>query len=153
MMIPADVWCDPEDDPAIFYRKLSCMSKRHLNFNLQKFYQYETYCNILKFQLAACERPETNVRVIYNDTTGWHLSCCLKSIPIYREDYDREACSCKDDISNPQQFFHKLERDHLNRCKLCKRFDPEWEEGTGSKEVNTLNPGKRETETPFKQDK
>lgn len=142
-MVSVDVWCDPEDDPNIFYRKLSFMSKRHLNANLQKFYQYETYCNILKFHLAACERPETNVRVIYNDINGWHLSCCLKSIPIYHECYD--ACSCKEDIANPQQFFHKLERDLLYRCKLCKRFDPEWEESC--KEVEKVNP-----ETPPKRD-
>lgn len=117
----------PEEDPNIFYRKLSCMSERHLNINFYKFQQYSTYFNVLNFHLTACKKPETNVRVTYNDKNGWHLSCCLKSVPIYHEGL---VCSCREDIANPQKFFSKLEN---NRCKLCKL--PEWEDSS-SRETN-----------------
>lgn len=134
MWVPLDDWFElhPEDDPNTFYRKLICMSERHLNTNLKKFHRYETYFNVLKFHLMACRRPETNVRVTYNDENGWHLSCCLKSVPIYHEG---EICTCEKDITNPQQFFSKLESEH--RCKLCKL--PEWED----------SPPKRESETVY----
>lgn len=139
MFVPIDDWFElhPQDDPNIFYRKLSCMSKSNLNANLKKFHRYETYCNVLKFHSVACDRPETNVRVTYNDKNGWHLSCCLKSIP--REDFDRDVCSCEEDIAHPQRFFHKLERDQMHRCKLCKRFTPDSQE-----EVEMVNPSERE---------
>lgn len=136
-MISVDDWFQlhPEDDPNTFYRKLACMPERHLNENLKRFHRYETYCNVIKFHLTASKKPETNVRVTHNDKNGWHLSCCLKSVPIYQEG---EICSCEEDISNPQHFFSKLENEH--RCKLCKL--PEWKEEVSKREIETVKPEK-----------
>lgn len=115
----------PDDPPEIFYEKLTHES--HLEENVQRFEKYEQYCKLLKFFEAASKRPEMNIRLVYNDRYGWHISSCFKSVDV--EDANKEPCTCQEDIANPDIFFLNIQREvkKLLRCKVCKHFTVDWE--------------------------
>ena len=115
----------PDDKPEDFYYKIRLTPMESLESRLRNFERYEQYYHILRFSLEAKRRPGANVSVVFNDSSGWHLSCCLRSVPMLQ--VDDVDCTCAEDIRDPDNFFRKLESENQHRCKLCKLYAPVWE--------------------------
>ena len=115
----------PDDPPGIFYEKL--IHEKQLERDQQRFEKYQLYHKLLKFYQATLRRPEMNIRLVYNDRYGWHISSCFKSVEI--EEANKYPCTCQEDIANPDIFFLKVQREveKLLRCKVCKHFAIDWE--------------------------
>ena len=123
----------PDDAPKIFYEKMIRLSESRLRDEILKFEHYEYYARLLRFQEALLNQPDANIRIVYNDKNGIHLSSCDKSIckiilPDQAE--GKILCTCDEDLKDPTKFFWKMHRDMLFRCRLCKRYSPDWEDIT-----------------------
>lgn len=121
----------PDDEPNLFYEKLAYIPEERLSGEILRFENYTWYATLLKFHQAALRRSDVNVRLTYNNRYGWHISSCLRSLPDAKDVY-RDKCTCEQDISRPDTFFYVMQRDQIFRCKLCKRYVPDWEEIEGS---------------------
>lgn len=142
----------PDDEPDIFYRKLSILPETTIAKEVQRFEKYAWYAKLLKFQLAVLRRPQLNVRLVYNDRYGWHTSSCIRSLRDEQKYINLDKCTCEEDLSRPKKFFEKVEDEIIVRCKLCKRFIPEWEQVApmtdpeASEPPTTESPREREIE-------
>ena len=118
----------PEDTPQIFHQKMIRLSEARLREEILRFEGYEKFAKILRFHQALLKRPDVNIRVLYNDTNGFHLSSCDKCVSnTILPNEKKILCTCDDDFNNVENFFRKVLRDTFYRCKLCKRYTPDWE--------------------------
>lgn len=124
----------PDDEPAVFYQKLTCISEKKLEEELERFKRYARYTKLLKFQVYALRRPEMNVQLTYNNKYGWHSSSCIRSLADEEKYVKLDKCTCEADFDNPKDFFDRINHEIMFRCKLCKRHIPEWEEVAGIEE-------------------
>lgn len=127
---------NPDDRDEIFCKKLSVIPIHNLPAEISKFETYTKYLPLLKFHRATLRRPEMNVKLVYNDKYGWHISSCLKSI----SDTSEEKCTCEKDVLNPKKFLLEIETDFRlkqnwvkkfirngKRCKICKHYKVDFE--------------------------
>lgn len=116
----------PDDDPELFYKKLSYLSKDRVKGYVKQFKKYAKYWTLLRFQQEVLRRPTLNVSITYNKRYGWHISSCLRSLP--RENTGRNVCTCKKDFTQPFLYFYKVTREvkqpFKDRCTVCKGYDP-----------------------------
>lgn len=115
----------PDDEPELLYRKLTLMPEELIERDLIRFRELCARTQILGCHLYLKERPEHNVKLIYNKN-GWHLTCCDEShehfqpIPGERT----KVCTCPLFIQDPEYFSKKLAQQLYIRCGLCKREIP-----------------------------
>lgn len=118
----------PDDEPGTFYRKLLILPQSQVSKVVQKFEKYARYAKLLQFHLTVLQRPALHVRLTYNDRYGWHTSSCIRSLRYEERFIHLDRCTCEDDLANPKEFLDRVEKEILIRCKVCKRYIPEWEE-------------------------
>lgn len=129
------IYVCPDDDPETFFKKLHHLSENVMVQTIQRFEKYDRCAKLLKFHLAALQQPELNVRLVYNDKYGWHVSSCIRSLPEEGQIINLSECSCEADFDRPKAYFAKIKKyeELICRCKLCKRYIPVWEMDAGVK--------------------
>lgn len=135
----------PDDDPQTFYQKLSILPESSLAKQVQRFEKYARYAQLLKFHQVALRRSALNIRLAYNDRYGWHTSACLRSLRDEDKYVHLDKCTCEEDLSKPNDFFDRVEHEMTIRCKLCKRYIPEWEEVVPLQDVGVRRENERHT--------
>lgn len=123
----------PDDEPETFFKKLGYISESKLIEEVERFKKYDWYPKLLKFHLVTLQQPEWNIRLAYNDEYGWHATSCVRSLPEEKQMINLSKCTCEEDFNNPKDFFNKVKYEMVYRCKVCKRYIPEWEEDAGIK--------------------
>lgn len=123
----------PDDDDETFFKKLAYLPEGKVEHNVRRFEKYAKYMKLLKCHLAMMRRPDFNVRLVHNVKYGWHLSSCIRSLPDEEKYIARDKCTCEEDILKPEDFFYRVQKGIYFRCKLCKRYVPEWEEADAYK--------------------
>lgn len=130
----------PDDQPDNFFKKLRLLPENHVSTTLQRFEKYARYSKMLQFHLAALRRPSLHVWLTFNDRFGWHTSSCIRSLRDEERFINRDKCTCEEDLANPNEFFDRVVKEILIRCKICKRFIPEWEEVAAMKNPRKSEP-------------
>lgn len=130
----------PDDNPDIFYKKLRLLPESQVSTILQRFEKYARYAKMLQFHLTALRRPSLHIRLTFNDRFGWHTSSCIRSLRDEERFINRDKCTCEEDLANPSEFFDRVEKEILIRCKICKRHVPEWEEVAAIKDPRAIEP-------------